>query len=290
MIEILSAALEATKDLGTKIFDGKFMQDITPDFLKNPETPEYYQIEAAAHSACNFFDMKDIPLQEGDSIGVYTFNPDRIDDDVFQYNKEQFLEMNLTSFEDQTKVWTHECGHRILQKKFSSCWAGELGADFFVGVRSEILGIGSGNFEKTLGKTEASKTHPGGALRLKAIQYGREVVTKMKKEGIQPTWENCIEEFRKSDFAKYDYSSYVERGTQISFQSSVHWTPSEIKSKINEAQSKIEYYKAKISHLEHELTQYKDPIKISSIGHSISGFKSELEKWQKEKRKWENMR
>lgn len=115
-ISILTSAVEKVSEAAEVVGD-KFMKDVCPDFLK-PKVEEVpgYQIEAAAHSACQFFGLPDIPLQEGDSIGVYTFNPDYVNDDVFQYNVEQFQDMKLSSFEDQTKVWTHECGHRILQK------------------------------------------------------------------------------------------------------------------------------------------------------------------------------
>ena len=181
MIECISTAVEAVKDLSAKVLDGRFLNDICPDFLKSTNEVPAYQIEAAAHSACRFFDMPDAPLIEGDSIGVYTLNPDYLDDDVFQYNIPQFKDMNLYSFEDQTKVWTHECGHRILQKMYGNSWASELGSDFFVGVREEMLGMGSSNFEKTLGATKASHSHPGGKLRIEAIKYGREVAAEMKK-------------------------------------------------------------------------------------------------------------
>lgn len=200
-VEKMGEAMEVVGD--------KFMKDVCPNFLKPKiEAVPEYQIEAAAHSACHFFGLPDIPLQEGDSIGVYTLNPDFVNDDVFQYNVEQFKDMKLSSFEDQTKVWTHECGHRILQKMYGSSWADELGADFFVGVREEMLGIGKSNFERALGSTKPSVSHPGGALRLKAIEYGRQVAAEMKKNGITPTWENCLQKYSESDFAKMTYETH----------------------------------------------------------------------------------
>lgn len=206
---MLSAGMEKMAEV-TEIVGDKFIKDICPDFLK-PVTNEVpaYQIEAAAHSACQFFGMNDIPLQEGDSIGVYTFNPDIVNDDIFQYNVEQFKKMDLYSFEDQTKVWTHECGHRITQKAFgNTTWADELGADFFVGIREEMLGMGKSNFEKYLGNTKSSHSHPGGALRLRAIEYGRKIAAEMKRNGIAPNWQNCLDAFAKSDFAKMSYETH----------------------------------------------------------------------------------
>ena len=82
---ILSSGMEKMAEVSEVVGD-KFMKDVCPDFLKPVAAEEVpaYQIEAAAHSACQFFGMNDIPIQEGDSIGVYTFNPDIVNDDVFQ--------------------------------------------------------------------------------------------------------------------------------------------------------------------------------------------------------------
>lgn len=204
---ILTSALEKVNE-AAEVASDKFLRDVCPEFLKPKveDVPEY-QIEAAAHSACHFFELPDIPLQEGDSIGVYTLNPDYVNDDVFQYNVDQFRDMKLSSFEDQTKVWTHECGHRILQKAYGNSWANELGADFFVGIREEMLGLGKSNFEKVLSETKATISHPGGDLRIKAIEYGRQVAAEMKKNGITPTWENCMQKYTESVFAKMNYTN-----------------------------------------------------------------------------------
>lgn len=211
MIDPITSSLVSALDKVGQAFEvagGKFLQDVCPDFLKpTVDNVPKYQIEAAAHSACHFFGLPDIPLQEGDGIGVYTFNPDCVDDDVFQYDVDQFHDMKLSSFEDQTKVWTHECGHRILQKTYGNSWASELGSDFFVGIREEMLEIGKSNFERALGETKASVSHPGGDLRLKAIEYGREVAAEMKKNGITPTWENCAKKYAESPFSKMDYAN-----------------------------------------------------------------------------------
>lgn len=203
MLEIFNDIAETAKEMAADIKNGDFLSNLCPDFLKPSHEIADYEIEAAAHSACKFFGLPDVEIKEGESIGVYLDNPDTTIDDHFVYNKKQFEDMGWTSFEDQTKVWTHECGHRILQKIFGPGWAHELGADFMVGIREEMLGLGESKFEKALGRTGASASHPGGELRLRSIRYGREVAADMKSKGITPTWENCIERFRQSKFAQY---------------------------------------------------------------------------------------
>lgn len=165
------------------------------------------RVEASAHSACKFFGIPDVELIEGDAIGVYRNCDIFLDKDVFEFNLEQFKDMKCVSFEDMTKVWAHECGHRILRLDFPSAWAQELGADFFSGVRSEMLGLPSSNFEKMLGSTKGSATHPPGDLRVQAVQFGRDVVRGFQEKGITPTIENCKEAFAKSPYAKITYEN-----------------------------------------------------------------------------------
>lgn len=207
MFELLNCIVETAKEKVGDLMNGDVMMDINPGFTDSSLKVADYEIEAAAHSACHFFCLPDVPLREGESIGVFLDNVDTTADDHFVYNKKQFEEMGWTSFEDQTKVWTHECGHRILQKMFGPGWTHELGADFMVGVREEMLGLGSSNFEKSLGKTVASFSHPGGELRLQSIRFGREVASEMKAKGIAPTWQNCIDRFSQSEFTKYNFGN-----------------------------------------------------------------------------------
>jgi len=201
---MIETIITAAKEIGESILDNKFISNICPDFLKPEVNIADYQIEAAAKCAGDFFGMPDLKIEKGDSIAVMPMDVDVLGDEVLKYNIEQFKDLGLDTFEDQAKVWSHEMGHVILQKEYPvGGWADELGADFFVGVRSEILGIGSGKFERFLGKEPASLSHPNGKLRIDAVNYGREVVAQMKREGITPTWQNCIEKFKESDFAKY---------------------------------------------------------------------------------------
>lgn len=160
------------------------------------------RVEASAHSACRFFGLPDITVQEGDTICVYRGLDIFPDKDVFEYNLHQFKQMGCTNFEDMSKVWAHECGHRLLRVEYPSPWEQELGADFFAGVRSQMLGLPTGNFEKFLGNTQGSLSHPPGELRMQAIKYGRDVVKDMLAKGQTPTLESCKVYYANSPFAK----------------------------------------------------------------------------------------
>lgn len=160
------------------------------------------RVEASAHSACKFFGLPDIVVQEGDTICVYRGLDIFPDKDVFEYNLHQFKQMGCTNFEDMSKVWAHECGHRLLRMDFPSPWAQELGADFFAGVRSQMLGLPIGNFEKFLGHTQGSLSHPSGEMRIQAIKFGRDTVKDMLAKGQTPTLESCKAAFSNSPFAR----------------------------------------------------------------------------------------
>ena len=116
------------------------LPDLTKDSEKEALQDEVLNLRAqlSAHDASDFFHLPTTPIQEGDSIGVYINDVNASFDDVLEYNIDEFKELGCTSMEDMTKIWAHECGHRILQNLNLSPWASELGADFFAGVRSEM--------------------------------------------------------------------------------------------------------------------------------------------------------
>lgn len=195
------------------------------------------RVEASAHSACRFFGIPDAELTEGNVIGVYRNCDIFVNEDVFEYNLNQFKDMNCVSFEDMTKVWAHECGHRILRMDFQEPWTQELGADFFSGVRSEMLGLPSSNFEEMLASTKASTSHPAGAIRVKAIEYGRDVVRQLQAQGITPTIENCKAAFANSPFAQITNES-IQGGKFTAFVDDKAWHEKNAKT----AQENANYY------------------------------------------------
>ena len=196
------------------------------------------RVEASAHSACKFFGIPDAELTEGSAIGVYRNCDIFVGNDVFEYNLDQFKDMNCVSFEDMTKVWAHECGHRILRLDFQEPWAQELGADFFSGVRSEMLGLPSSNFEEMLATTKASPSHPNGIVRVRAIEYGREVVRQLQAQGITPTIENCKVAFANSTFAQVSHESIQGEGKLAAFVDDKAWHEKNAKT----AQENANYY------------------------------------------------
>lgn len=161
------------------------------------------KVETVAHGTCKYFGLPKPEIVEGNSIADSMKRCDLfMSDDGALFKSGQFTDMKSMSFEDMSKIWAHDCGHRVMRFYNMTPWAQKLGADFFMGVRSEMLGLPKGNIEKVLGESKGESSLPSGKLRLQAVQYGRETVRDFKKDGVPVTMQNMREVFRMSDFAK----------------------------------------------------------------------------------------
>ena len=270
------------------------MKDIEMPKVMLEEAPSDEVLESraelSAKNACDFFSIPDALIQKGDNICVYNNNLETFSDDVFQYNINQFKEMDCTSFEDMTKVWSHECGHRLLQHYYPNSWTHELGGDFFTGVRAEMMGLPKGNFEKHIGSTSASLTHPDGKLRLQAIDYGRQAMAKMRENGIRPTWENCIKAFDDSPFSKMTEQK-AEGNYAISFTGeNIEDIKREIAAKekdFKKASQNVDYWTKEIRNFNNKTTDTyrhtcqnnleREARKCSELDRELSALRHKLE-------------
>lgn len=194
----------------------------------------------AAYKACDFFGYPRLPIKEGSDTRIIYGDKHLYGDsrEYLEYSPTQFQNMGWNTFDEQSKVWTHEIGHAIMQGEiFSSPWASELGADFFVGVRAEMMGLPFGLFEESIGNTIASSSHPDGKIRLEAMQLGRDYATYMHKSGKYPTWKSCTDAFKESRFANIDYYANKD-GLR---NGSSHFHESWAASKLKDSQKYLEW-------------------------------------------------
>ena len=227
-IEDLVKAFTGEKSIKSEavLKDGKFAKDVVPSFMDGAEISTK-TISDAARKATKFFGLPEIPIKEGASVAVAPGNFMTFRDDVFLYNKAQLKREGLTTSADISKVYAHECGHRISQRFFKGqgSWANELCADFFAGAFCEMNKMKAGNFERSLGRQRACLTHPGGKLRMQALEYGKRCVADMKAKGITPTWEKLMEKFKETNAHKLTFANYRTqpmRGTIMGFSSTYH--------------------------------------------------------------------
>lgn len=211
MIELVTMAQEVAKSKLEGLADKMRLPELSEG--KNLTVPSDQELarraETSAHFACKFFDLPDTVVREGKCISVNERDLKDKTDDVLEYNVNQFRQMDCTGIADMTKIWFHECGHRILQGIVKEPWVDELGADFFAGVSSEMSGLPKGGLEKILSVQQPSESHPGGATRLMAMEYGRFIASQMKGQGIKPTWKNCVEAFQSSPFWNISYKDFA---------------------------------------------------------------------------------
>ncbi len=83
----------------------------------------------------------------------------------------------------------HELSHQVLhQTRFllfeNELWMQELAADMMVGAFSAMDNdVATGKYKYVLRQLPASMTHPDGTLRAAIVEYGREYITQMRKQG-----------------------------------------------------------------------------------------------------------
>lgn len=167
-------------------------------------------ITSAVSNACSFFGLPEVPIVNSEGVCLWSNDVHTTFDDVLGVNREQLSDMGMISTDSLKLAYTHECAHRALQNY--DTYDGpqeELVCDYFAGIHAELNDIDSEQFEEAIGKTSGGKTHPNGALRVEAIEYGKQIASEMEKQGIEPTFEYCLDRFddfqpTNSDFASND--------------------------------------------------------------------------------------
>ena len=175
-------------------------------------------ITAAVSNACEFFGLPEVPIVNSEGVCVWSNDVHTTFDDVIGVNREQLSDMGMISDDSLKMAYTHECAHRALQGY--DVYEGpreELVCDYFAGIHAELNDINSDQFEAALGQTTSGETHPDGALRVDAVEYGKQIAAEMKAQGITPTFEYCLDRFE--DFR----GEHVDSSTPVSlFVNMIH--------------------------------------------------------------------
>lgn len=181
-------------------------------------------ITAAVSNACEFFNLPEVPIVSSDGVCVWPNDVHTTFDDVLGVNREQLSDMGIISSDSLKLAYTHECAHRALQEYNS--YEGpqeELVCDYFSGIHAGLNDIDTGQFEEALGRTDGGGTHPNGALRVEAIEYGKQIAAEMQAQGITPSFEYCLDRFEdfhaeQTNVTSTDASS-VNHASVVSFGS-----------------------------------------------------------------------
>lgn len=161
-------------------------------------------IAQSAQEASSFFNMNaPKEIHEGFTTGVLTKMAFTENDDILVFNRRQMLDMGITDKEGFDLVMTHEGAHRALQglnTGFNSHQE-ELCCDYMAGVRAGLNGMAGGKLEASLAGTLESSTHPGGAVRVDAIEEGVTFAHDYMRthNGVPPTFSDCLEHFNQTE-------------------------------------------------------------------------------------------
>lgn len=166
--------------------------------------------------SCEFFHIDEpAGVVHGGSVGVYTLNPDIMNDDVMVFNREELFSLGISDQDSLDLIMTHEGAHRMLQDIEAELTPHqeELCCDFMSGVCAGLNDIDVDALKTSLADIAASKTHPEGVLRIATIEDGMEFAKEyMQEHGFPPTWTEAYEHFCE-DFTDVDVSNYVEDET-----------------------------------------------------------------------------
>ncbi|NVO12011.1 MAG: hypothetical protein HXX16_18780 [Bacteroidales bacterium] len=218
---------------------------------------------SVVNSASDFFGQPHPYIINADGTWEMANDTSTFNDDIIGFSRQQMMEMGIYGQDALSLVMTHECCHRALQNIGNiDPWEHELACDYFAGVRAAMQHIDSSNFENVLINTQGGEHHPVGSLRVDFVEHGKQMAQELIGDGIQPTFENCLELFNKH-LSEECQTIQLHREAVIDMQSHIQKTDSDQLSFTGKySGSEINKLKSDVETLEYELN-YKN----SDVGH-----------------------
>lgn len=105
------------------------------------------------------------------------------------YNMHLMYKAGINNRDTLTLAFVHELAHeQLFNVRFmlieNELWIQELAADMMVGAFSAIGDdVATGKYKYVLRQLPASFTHPDGKLRAAIVEYGRDYITQLRKQG-----------------------------------------------------------------------------------------------------------
>ncbi len=104
------------------------------------------------------------------------------------YNMDMLRKAGVNNRDAFTLCMVHETAHRIFSgHRFAlwpcEMWIQELAADLTAGTYAERHSMATGKYKYALSVQKAALTHPGGAVRREAAEYGRHCLERMAPDG-----------------------------------------------------------------------------------------------------------
>lgn len=186
------------------------------DYMNSPEAQEFYKLlrrneanpfnalfydkeklteESIAErvkKASRFFDLPiPIMIDSCDSLASITFSDSDKRSEI-RYDVSKLEEIGINNVDAFDALITHELSHRMLKDiVYNYCensrWSNELACDFISGARCSVDRIATGKYKYAVSIMKESITHPGGEMRVKAVQAGYEFAEWLFEQGIRAT-------------------------------------------------------------------------------------------------------
>lgn len=158
-------------------------------FFKDKEDISDEDIEAAIRKVAKFFALP-IPVlhDKCETIAGVMTSSQSAECELY-YNWQLMEKAGINNHDTLALAFVHELSHELLyQSRFmlfeNELWIQELAADMMVGAFSAIGDdVATGKYKYVLRQLPASMTHPDGKFRAAIVEYGREYITQLRKQG-----------------------------------------------------------------------------------------------------------
>lgn len=149
-------------------------------------------ISERVKKASRFFGLP-IPtmIDSCESLASVTFSDSGKRSEI-KYEVIKLEEIGINNVDAFDALITHELSHVLLKDMvYNYCenlrWSNELACDFIAGARCSVDRIATGKYKYAVSIMNESLTHPGGEMRIKAVQAGYEFAEWLFEQGIRAT-------------------------------------------------------------------------------------------------------
>ena len=158
-------------------------------FFKDKEDIKDENIVAAIAKVAKFFVLPIPVLHDKCETIVKVMTSSQASECELYYNCQLMEKTGINNHDTLALAFVHELSHELLyQTRFllfeNELWIQELAADMMVGAFSAIGDdVATGKYKYVLRQLSASLTHPDGKLRAAIVEYGREYITQLRRQG-----------------------------------------------------------------------------------------------------------
>jgi len=158
-------------------------------FFKDKEDIENETIVAAIAEVAKFFALPVPVLNDKCETIAKVITSSQASECELYYSWQLMEKAGINNHDTLALAFVHELSHELLyQTHFllfeNELWIQELAADMMVGAFSAIGDdVATGKYKYVLRQLPASLTHPDGKLRATVVEFGREYITQLRKQG-----------------------------------------------------------------------------------------------------------